>query len=149
LAAVIETDRAGAEAFAARLKLSRADRDRLVYLVENGMSITAGWTAADARRAIYRVGRDRFRDALLVNWAGDLSATADAGASYGALIDATADFTPPAFPVGGADAAKLGLKPGPEMGVALAAVEAWWLEQDFTPDRDALLARLKAVIAGA
>jgi poly(A) polymerase len=65
------------------------------------------------------------------------------------LIDATASFTPPVFPIGGADAVKLGLKPGPEMGAALAAVEAWWLEEDFTPDRDALLARLKAVIAGA
>jgi poly(A) polymerase len=149
LAGVIETDRAGAEALAARLKLSRADRDQLVYLVENGMSVTAGWTATDARRAIYRVGRDRFRDTLLISWAGDLSATADAGASYGALIDATASFTPPVFPIGGADAVKLGLKPGPEMGAALAAVEAWWLEEDFTPDRDALLARLKAVIAGA
>jgi poly(A) polymerase len=93
------------------------------------MSVTAGWTATDARRAIYRVGRDRFRDTLLISWAGDLSATADAGASYGALIDATASFTPPVFPIGGADAVKLGLKPGPEMGAALAAVEAWWLEE--------------------
>lgn len=152
LAMVVEADRAGGEALAARLKLSRADRDRLVYLIENRTSITVGWTVADAQRAIYRAGRDRFRDSVLISWARDLSDGTDPGTdpdeSYGALMDVAAGFTPSTFPIGGEDAIKLGLKPGPEMGAALAAVEAWWLEQDFTPDRDALLARLSVVIKG-
>lgn len=148
MAAVIETDRAGGEALAARLKLSRADRDRLISLIENRAFITPGWGAADARRAVYRIGRDRFRDALLIGWAQGLSAGADPdpGESYGFLMDVAIGFVPPTFPIGGADAVKLGLSPGPEMGAALAAVEGWWLEQDFAPDRNALLARLKGVM---
>ena len=53
------------------------------------------------------------------------------------------EWTPPELPVGGADALKLGLKPGPKVGALLEAVERWWIEGDFTADRAACLAELE------
>ena len=41
-----------------------------------------------------------------------------------------------------ADVMARGVPSGPKVGEALRALEAWWIEQDFAPDRDALLARL-------
>jgi tRNA nucleotidyltransferase/poly(A) polymerase len=52
----------------------------------------------------------------------------------------------PAFPLDGNDVMALGIEEGPEIGVALREVETWWVEQDFTPDRAALLQRLKETI---
>ena len=49
----------------------------------------------------------------------------------------------PSLPVSGADALKLGLKPGPQVGALLEAVERWWIDTDFSADRAACLAELK------
>ena len=37
----------------------------------------------------------------------------------------------------------LGLKPGPQVGALLEAVERWWIAGDFSADRTACLAELK------
>ena len=42
-----------------------------------------------------------------------------------------------------ADAAAAGIAPGPAMGAALRGVEAWWIDEDFTPDRPAVLVKLR------
>jgi len=52
-------------------------------------------------------------------------------------------WTPPELPVGGADALKLGLAPGPKVGKLIGAVERWWIDGDFTAERRACLAQLK------
>ena len=43
----------------------------------------------------------------------------------------------------GGDALKFGLKPGPQVGALLDAVERWWIAGDFTADRAACLAELE------
>ena len=48
----------------------------------------------------------------------------------------------PVFPLQGRDGLALGAAPGPALGAALKAVEAWWLEAGCPPDRDAVLAEL-------
>ena len=48
-------------------------------------------------------------------------------------------WTPPTLPVKGRDLVKLGLSPGPEIGDLMAKLEAWWIEEDFAPDRQACL----------
>jgi hypothetical protein len=35
------------------------------------------------------------------------------------------------------------------MGAALRSVEAWWVDEDFAPDRAAVLERLAAAVAAA
>jgi poly(A) polymerase len=137
LAAVVVTDAPGA--VAARLRLSRAERQRLAVLVAPVPVVSADCTQAAARRMIYEIGRAAFRDRLMLGWA-------DGGAdgAFGALLALADRFEPPTFPLGGADAAAVGLAPGPAMGAALKSVEAWWVAEDFRPDREALMARLGA-----
>jgi poly(A) polymerase len=52
------------------------------------------------------------------------------------------------FPLGGDDALAAGAS-GRGVGETLRAVEAWWIERDFQPDREAALDRLRAVIAAS
>jgi poly(A) polymerase len=56
-------------------------------------------------------------------------------------------WKPPAFPLDGKDVMAIGLDEGPQIGVVLRDVEAWWVEQGFAPDRAGLLRRLKETIA--
>ncbi|MGL5785047.1 MAG: CCA tRNA nucleotidyltransferase [Alphaproteobacteria bacterium] len=49
----------------------------------------------------------------------------------------------PAFPLTGQDILNAGIPQGPEIKKQLQALEAWWVEQDFTPDRQACLIQLK------
>ncbi len=46
------------------------------------------------------------------------------------------------LPVGGADLAARGMKPGPDMGAALAIMERAWVESGFCLSKDALLERV-------
>ncbi|QYO75828.1 CCA tRNA nucleotidyltransferase [Devosia salina] len=46
------------------------------------------------------------------------------------------------LPVNGADLENRGMKPGPEMGAALAILERAWVESDFSLTKDALMERI-------
>jgi poly(A) polymerase len=65
------------------------------------------------------------------------------GERLAAALAEVAAWTPRRLPIGGADAQAVGISPGPEMGAALRAVERWWEERDFVPDRAACLAKLR------
>jgi poly(A) polymerase len=43
----------------------------------------------------------------------------------------------------GRDATARRVPAGPRVGQLLAAVEAWWIAEDFAPDRAACLAKLE------
>ncbi|HZT88865.1 MAG TPA: CCA tRNA nucleotidyltransferase [Stellaceae bacterium] len=142
LAAAISVDAAGATALAARLRFSNAERERLVRLAEP-------WPldpAADAkvrRLALYRLGRERFRDlALLAAAEGRLDA-----ARLPEFLALAESWRPPAFPLGGRDVGALGVPPGPRTGRLLATVREWWEAGDFTADREACLAQLARLAA--
>lgn len=121
---------------AARLKLSNADAERLIALASNAPGLTPESPALDQRRALYRHGNPLVSDALLV-------ASARSEGNYAPLLETAAAWTPKTFPIGGADVLALGIAPGPAVGKMLAAAEDWWIEQDFRPRREELLARLK------
>jgi poly(A) polymerase len=126
---------AGSEAVATmaeRLKLSNADRDRLLFLAA-APALPADDDGAAARHAIYDFGQARIADLARLRGRPELAAFAER-------------WTPPAPPVAGADALALGLAPGPRVGELLRAVEDWWRERDFTPDRDACLERLRELL---
>ncbi len=142
LAAAIDVDAAAAVAMAERLRLSNAQRDRLVGLAQPWPIDPAGDARAQ-RLAIYRLGASRY---------GDLSmlAAAEGIIDEGALRNmlTLVDTWPcPTFPLAGRDVAALGIPPGPRIGRLLAAVRAWWEAGDFTADRAACLARLKELAA--
>jgi poly(A) polymerase len=142
LAALIEVDGIGAIALAERLHFSNAWRDRLHGLAPPWVIDPPAEIAAQ-RRALYRLGAERYRDiALLLAAEGAMSRD-----RLGELLAFARDWTPPAFPLTGRDVTALGIPPGPRIGRLLNATHAWWEAGDFTADRTACLARLKALAA--
>ena len=118
-----------AEAVAKRLKLSTQASLRLQLMLEPDV---AGDTK-NVRAAIYRLGTSLFIDRLLLKGPAD----------WREALALARTWTPPELPISGADALALGLKPGPQVGALLEAVERWWIDTDFSADRAACLAELE------
>jgi poly(A) polymerase len=129
---------------AERFKLSRAQRARLVAMIANRDRFTPTDDPRRLRRSFYSHGAEAWADAALLWWAGRGGQDT---AALAAILDAARAWTPKRLPVAGADAKALGLNAGPRLGDALREVEAWWVDQDFRPGRDALLEKLRAVVA--
>jgi len=127
LAAVLEGT-ADATAIGKRLKLSTQQALRLDLMIAREPPV-----GVNLRAELYRLGRTVFVDRALLqapdNWQEALK-----------LAD---EWTPPELPVSGADALKLGLKPGPKVGVLLDQIERWWIAGDFAADRDSCIAELE------
>lgn len=120
---------------AQRLRLSNAERDRLAFLHRPLAELIASTDIADLRRAAYRHGADLLADRLLL-------------ANEAPAATAIREWAPPALPIAGADVVARGIKPGPRVGRLLDAVEAWWLDADFGPDRAQCLAELDRLLPG-
>ena len=104
-----------------RLRLSAAETERLRAL--------AGPKPLD-RETLYREGRERFLDRLLIA-GGDKEG------------EALLAGRPPPFPLSGRDLLDRGIPAGPEVGRLLREMEDWWIAQAFHPDRTACLAELE------
>jgi poly(A) polymerase len=138
LAALMPSDANAARALAERLKLSNAGRDRLIAATSG---IKIGTAQRDAQALLYRLGAQQFKDLVFLRWAADEKTPA---AQWRALIELANTWRKPQFPLDGRDAMAAGVKEGPAVGKMLGDLEQWWIENDFKPDRAALLARLKA-----
>lgn len=122
-----------AEALAARLKLSGAERDALAALLQ---ARTPHPASDDA--ALRRLRLDRPLPALV----GRTWLDGGAGPDWDALRARLQATPQPRFPLEGRDALALGMQPGPQVGQALAAVRAWWVEGGCTAGYDACRAEL-------
>ena len=137
LAALAEIDSTEAEAIAERLRVSNAEGSRLVGLARPWPLDPSGDARAQ-RRALYRLGADRYRDlTLLLAAEGRVDA-----ARRDELLELAAAWKPPGFPLKGRDVTALGIPQGPRVGELLAEVRRWWEEADFAPNRAACLAKL-------
>ena len=132
-------------AFADRWQLPRIQAERLVALVVLPNPINPRIDRRVQHRLLYRLGRERFRDLLLVVWAGENIDEKDS--SLRAMLETVDSWKAPEFPLRGADVLALGVEEGPKVGGLLREVENWWIEQDFAPDRAALLDKLAALVA--
>jgi poly(A) polymerase len=144
LAALLPGETEAAQQVGERLRLSGADRARLEGLSQPGEKIVAHLSAPDVRRILYRVGAPRFRDRVLLSWAA--SPRGAAAIQWRMLLSIADSWERPRFPLTGREAMAAGVAEGPEVGRVLAAVEAWWLEQDFLPDEVALTEKMKNII---
>lgn len=140
LAALLPDDPAAVAKIAARLKLSRAQGERLKAAASPGPEL--GDSEAAARRELYADGAATFRDRVFLRWAE----APEAGAGAQALLGLAGGWAKPQFPLGGGDAKALGVAPGPVMGRLLKAAEAWWIAEDFRPGRAEALEKLKALM---
>jgi poly(A) polymerase len=132
LAALIDGDE---EAVATRLKLSAAERDRL-------LALRAGPSPPDD------ADDDALRRALADAPADILIGRAWLAGGSAELRTRLAAQERPRFPLEGRDALALGLKPGPEVGALLRAVREWWLAGGCRADAAACRAELARRAAG-
>ena len=143
LAALLPDDPAEAVRTAERLRLSNADRDRLAAALAPAPELVPGLAPQAARTMLYRSSAQAFRDRAKLNWAA--AGGADAAGWRGLLAIGEA-WTSPSLPVTGADVVAAGAPKGPKVGQALRALEAWWIEGDFTADRAQALAKLEELM---
>jgi tRNA nucleotidyltransferase/poly(A) polymerase len=129
---------------AVHLRLSNQERGRMEKAFAAARIVRPQLDEKAARAALYRVGPDGFRDGLLLSTA-KYRGTEEAGRHLFGLPER---WTPPAFPVGGADVAALGVPPGPQIGEALRNLEHWWIDRDFQPGLEALKNQLRLLVAG-
>jgi poly(A) polymerase len=141
LAALLPHDPERVAAAAGRLRLSNAQRDRLVAAAAPEPALGPDMTAPEARRTIYRLGGQAFRDRAKLAWAGQ----GDDGRWPG-LIGIADSWTAPTLPLSGEEVMALGAPRGPKVGQALKAVEDWWVAADFPDDRRAIQAQAKAAV---
>jgi poly(A) polymerase len=151
LAALVDTDPAGGDRIAHRLKLSNQQRDRLAALIDPPRRIRPEAGAASLGKALFRLGPRLVKDLALGAWATERAVDGVVAGSRSrdwlALLAAVDAWQPTAFPLKGRDALALGLPRGPGIGQLLKAVEAWWEEGGYAADRDACLRELQRLIA--
>jgi poly(A) polymerase/tRNA nucleotidyltransferase (CCA-adding enzyme) len=127
-------------ALALRLKLSIADRDRLLA-IRAAPVLRPNDDDATLRRTL----ADHPRGAVLDRtWLAG-----DGGADWTALRARLAAMPTPVFPLEGRDVLALGVLPGPRVGALLRAVRAWWLAGGCLADAAACRAELGRRVMGS
>jgi poly(A) polymerase len=121
------------------LRLSNAQKARLLAAVESEPPVHLGMSALQAVAALYRVGRGAFRDRVILAWAEEPEREEEARL----LLEIAEGWSRPRFPLNGDDLAEAGVPRGPALGRALRALEQAWVDSGFEADRAALLARLR------
>lgn len=126
---------------AKRLRMSNKEADRLKAWASDGESLSSDMSERARMQAIYRSGKQTILDRARLRAAG---ATDPLESSrWMVLADLALGWTPPAFPLRGADLVKAGVPKGPKLGKALAALEALWVRSGFSTEKPQLLAALK------
>lgn len=136
-----------AEAAAVRLKLSTAQKERFAALDgDGGVRIVSWLSPREARRAVYRLGAQAFRDRVKLAWADDPRPVTTP--QWRALLMLGQTWSPPPFPMSGDQVLAAGVPSGPLVGQVLKEVEDWWVDLDFIDDPLSAVERLKAVAQG-
>lgn len=125
-----------------QLKLSGAEVLRLAHVMDQSAMLRPG--AGEGQVLIWQA-LSRFGtppDAHLPLWLADARDGQDRSAERAAMPG-----TPPVFPLHGRDALTMGVQPGPQIGVLLAEVEAWWLQKTHTQaSRQQCLSKLAELV---
>jgi poly(A) polymerase len=129
LAALLPDDPAIGEAVGARLKLSNADRRRLVSALQP--------QTGEPRPLAYRLGTDLAVDRLLLHASAPVEAA-----------QAIATWPVPRFPLSGGAIVARGVAKGPEVARLLHQVEDQWIAEGF-PDAARVDAIADQAVAGA
>jgi len=124
-----------AKRVAGRLRLSNAETKSLDSMGHRWWRL-AGADEARARRLLYRLGEDNYRNRLMLAWAragGDTDA-----APWRDLATLPQRWSAPKFPLKASDFLARGIAEGPALGHVLTLGEDAWLAADFPLDDAAL-----------
>jgi poly(A) polymerase len=127
-----------------RLRLSNAEARRLDSMGHRWWRL-AGMDETRAKRRLYRLGAEAYRDRLLLAWArvgGDTDA-----ARWRELATLPQRWSAPGFPLKAADFVARGIAEGPLLGQVLTLAEDAWLAADFPLDQAALAAIADQAVA--
>jgi tRNA nucleotidyltransferase/poly(A) polymerase len=130
-----------------RLRLANAERNRMRAAVDAIGGFLAGPDRRQARRMLYRLGERAYRDAAALAFAWGEGAADDP--SWRSLLALPGAWRAPTFPLAGRDVIAQTRLRGPVVGTLIKELEAWWIENDFAPDENALRHRLQQMIAAA
>lgn len=119
---------------ASALKLSKRQTRRLIDMTAAAAAPSNLEGEGVRRRLLYMQGPEQLLDrgrsaAAAGRLAPEVLAT---------IADETANWQPKVMPVSGRDLIPLGVE-GPALGQLMRALEEWWIEADFHPNKDALL----------
>jgi poly(A) polymerase len=127
---------------AGRWRLSNRDAERLLALSADALPTLRASPAARGRD-LHRLGKERYADLARIAAAEQAGRT---GRGLAEALAAAAAWQPKRLPVDGDDIIALGVPAGPRVGALLAALEAWWADRDFAPDRAACLAEARRLL---
>ncbi|WP_337186484.1 CCA tRNA nucleotidyltransferase [Phenylobacterium sp.] len=146
LAALSSDDQLAAGRLAERLRLSNADRDRVVAALSPTPILKSWMSPREIRREVYRTGQAVFRDRARLAWAA--SPRTATTMQWRGMIALAEGWTAPAMPLTGQDVMNAGVPKGPLVGEVMREVEDWWVDNDFIDDRLSVIEKLKAVAQG-
>jgi poly(A) polymerase len=133
-----------ARRLAMRLRLSNAEAKRLDSMGHRWWRL-GGMDEAHAKRRLYRLGEDAYRDRVMLAWArsGDKAESSQ----WRQLVTLPERFSAPKFPLKAADFIARGIAEGPQLGQVLTLAEDAWLAADFPLDPSSLKALADQAIA--
>ena len=114
-----------------RLRLSNTEAKALDSMGHRWWRL-GGMDEATAKRRLYRLGTDRYRDRLLLSWAR--AGTAADPAPWLERATLSQRWSAPKFPLKAADFIARGVAEGPALGRVLTLAEDAWLAADFPLD---------------
>ena len=132
-----------ARRLATRLRLSNAEAKALDSMGHRWWRLIS-MDEATARRRLYRLGADAYRDRLMLAWAR--SGGGDAGA-WRQMADLPRRGSAPRFPLRAADFIARGIAEGPALGHVLTIAEDAWLAAGFPLEADAVAAIAEQTVA--
>ena len=115
-----------------RLRLANVEHERLHAMADGWWRIIVANAEQDGRAALYRLGRERFTDRVLLAWTRSPAGIADT--TWHELARLPERWTAPDFPLKAADFVSRGVAKGPALGTALRAAEEVWIAADFPTD---------------
>src|SRR4030081_270972 len=120
---------------ATRLRLTNAETKALDSMGHRWWRL-AGMAEAPARRRLYRLGAERYRDRLMLAWAR--AGSENTSGEWRQLACLPERWSAPKFPLKAADFIARGIAEGPALGHVLALAEDAWLAADFPVDPSVL-----------
>jgi poly(A) polymerase len=146
LAALLPDDPAVGAAVSDRLRLSSAQKTRLIAALGADPPLVSWMSPRQVRQAVWRIGADSFCDRATLAWAG--ASRPGAAIQWRALLPLARGWQRPTLPLAGEEVVAAGVPRGPMVGAVMREVETWWVDSDFTLDKLSVVERLKSVVQG-